>query len=267
MSPTPSAPPIVVKIGGSTLGASDTSLRDLAALHAAARPVAIVHGGGNLISEWMRRQNLAPTFVNGLRVTDAPSLDIVVAVLAGLVNKQLTAHMQNLGAPAIGISGTDGRLLQARIANPQLGYVGEIAAVDPAPVHAILAAGYIPMISPLATDIAPDTDHAGQPLNVNGDTAAGALARALRAPQVIFLTDVPGVMDTGGRVIPRLNARSANALRHSGVARGGMLPKLAASLDAIAGNPATTAHIIDGRQPGALLDCINGRPVGTRIAA
>ena len=264
-SPLSSEPPIVVKIGGSTLGGNDTSLHDLAAWHAAGHPVVIVHGGGNVISDWMRRQNLAPSFVNGLRVTDAPSLEIVVAVLAGLVNKELTAQLQNLGAPAIGISGVDGGLLQARIARPELGYVGEIAAVDPAPVQAILSAGYIPMISPIAMDISADGDHAGRPLNVNGDTAAGALAAALRARQVIFLTDVPGVMDSGGRVIPRLNAAAAAALGAAGVARGGMLPKLDAGIAAIAGRADASAHIIDGRQPGALAQCVAGRPVGTRI--
>jgi acetylglutamate kinase len=258
-------PPIVVKIGGSTLGGNDTSLQDLVSLHRSGRPVVIVHGGGNVISEWMRRQNLAPTFVNGLRVTDAPSLEIVVAVLGGLVNKELTAQMQNLGAPTIGLSGMDGCLLQAWVANSELGYVGEIARVDPTPVDAIVAAGFIPMISPIAVDVTDGSDHAGQPLNVNGDTAAGALAHALRAERVVFLTDVAGVMDNGGRVIPRLNARTAESLRNSGVARGGMLPKIAACLAALADNAVPSAHIIDGREPGALMECVNGNPVGTRI--
>ena len=262
----PSKPaPLVVKIGGSTLGGNDTSLQDLASLHAGGRPIVIVHGGGNVISEWMRRQNLAPNFVNGLRVTDAPSLEIVVAVLGGLVNKELTAHMQSLGAPTIGLSGMDGCLLQAWVANPELGYVGEIARVDTKPVNTIVAAGFIPMISPIAVDVTEGSDHAGQPLNVNGDTAAGALAHALGAERIIFLTDVAGVMDNGGRVIPRMNTRSAVSLRNSGVARGGMLPKLDACLAAIADEAVPSAHIIDGREPGALMNCINGNPVGTRI--
>ena len=267
MPATPSEPPIVVKIGGSTLGGNDTSLQDLATLHAAGHPVVIVHGGGNVISEWMRRQNLAPNFVNGLRVTDAPALEIVVAVLGGLVNKELTAQMQRRGAPAIGISGLDGGLLQAQVANPQLGYVGEIAQVSTEPVNAIVGAGFIPMISPIALDITDGSDHAGQPLNVNGDTAAGALAHALRAQRVIFLTDVAGVLDGGGRVIPRLDARSAASLRRSGVARGGMLPKLDACLAAVSDGAVSSAHIIDGREPGALMQCVNGHPVGTRITA
>ena len=262
-----SEPPIVVKIGGSTLGGNDTSLNDLAALHAAGRPVVIVHGGGNVISDWMRRQNLAPNFVNGLRVTDAAALEIVVAVLGGLVNKELTAQMQRLGAPTIGISGMDGGLLQAQVVNPELGYVGEIARVAVEPVNAIVGAGFIPMISPIAVDITAGSGHAGLPLNVNGDTAAGALAYALRAAQVIFLTDVAGVLDGGGRVIPRLDARSAASLRRSGVARGGMLPKLDAGLAAVSDAAAASAHIIDGRLPGALMQCVSGRPVGTRITA
>ena len=265
MTSSNSESPIVVKIGGSTLGGNDTSLQDLVALHRDGRPIVIVHGGGNVISEWMQRQNLAPNFVNGLRVTDAPSLEIVVAVLGGLVNKELTAQMQQLGGPTMGISGMDGCLLQARIANPDLGYVGEIVKVDPTPVNAILSAGFIPMISPIAVDVSEGSDHAGQPLNINGDTAAGALANAMKAQGVVFLTDVAGVMDNGGRVIPRLTARGAEALRASGVARGGMLPKLAACLDAIADRAVPGAHIIDGREPGALMDCVNGRPIGTRI--
>ena len=267
MSQPNAAPPVVVKIGGSTLGGNDTSLQDLVALHQAGRAVVVVHGGGNVISEWMRRQNLAPNFVNGLRVTDAPSLEIVVAVLGGLVNKELAALLQNLGAPTIGISGMDGCLLQARVAKPELGYVGEIDRVDPAPVHAILAAGFIPLVSPIAVDATDGSGHAGQPLNVNGDTAAGALAHALEAERVIFLTDVAGVMDNGGRVIPRLDARSAASLRAAGVARGGMLPKLDACLAAIAGRAGASAHIIDGREPGALMQCVNGLATGTRITA
>ena len=257
--------PIVVKIGGSTLGDNDTSLQDLAACHAAGRVMVIVHGGGDVISRWMQRQNLAPTFVNGLRVTDAPSLEIVVAVLGGLVNKDLTGQLQRLGAPTIGISGLDGGLLRATIANPELGYVGQVAAVDPTPVNAIMTAGFIPMVSPIAVDVSAGGERVGQPLNVNGDTAAGALAHALRAERIIFLTDVAGVMDHGGRVIPRLNARTAEELRSSGVARGGMLPKLAAALAALADDAVGSAHIIDGREPGALMDCINGRAIGTRI--
>lgn len=260
-----SGPPLVVKIGGSTLGRHDTSLHDLVALQRQGRPVVAVHGGGPVISQWMQRQGLPPRFVNGLRVTDAASLDIVVAVLTGLVNKELVGRLHTLGGRAWGLSGLDAGLLQARIANPALGYVGEITQVNPEPLRALLAHGYLPMLAPLAMQEADGSDHAGGPLNVNGDTVAGELAAALGAERLIFLTDVPGVMDANGRVLPRLDQRRARLLLRSDVVRGGMIPKLAAGLRALEG-AAAAADIVDGREPGALLNCVAGQGPGTRIA-
>ena len=258
-----SGPPLVVKIGGSTLGRHDTSLHDLVALQRQGRPVVAVHGGGPVISQWMQRQGIPPRFVNGLRVTDAASLDIVVAVLTGLVNKELVGLLHNLGGRALGLSGLDAGLLQARIANPDLGYVGEITQVNPEPLRDLLNCGYIPILAPLAMQEADGSDHAGGPLNVNGDTVAGELAAALGAERLIFLTDVPGVMDANGRVLPRLDKRRAALLLRSDVVRGGMIPKLAACLRALETAPA--ADIVDGRQPGALLACAAGQGSGTRI--
>ena len=262
------APPIVVKIGGSTLGSHDTSLKDLVALQQQGREVVVVHGGGPVISQWMQRQGIPPRFVNGLRVTDAASLDIVVAVLTGLVNKELVSALHGLGGRALGISGLDAGLLEARIANPDLGYVGEITKVNPEPLRVILDSGYIPMLAPLAMQVQDGTEHAGCPLNINGDTVAGELAYALGAERLVFLTDVPGVMDGNGRVMARLDRRRAGLLLHSDVVRGGMIPKLEACLRALENSP--VADIVDGREPGALLACIQdssgqGRSGGTRI--
>ncbi len=262
------APPIVVKIGGSTLGSHDTSLKDLVALQQQGRVVVVVHGGGPVISQWMQRQGIPPRFVNGLRVTDAASLDIVVAVLTGLVNKELVSALHGLGGRALGISGLDAGLLEARIANPDLGYVGEITKVNPEPLRVILGSGYIPMLAPLAMQVQDGTEHAGCPLNINGDTVAGELAYALGAERLVFLTDVPGVMDGNGRVMARLDRRRAGLLLHSDVVRGGMIPKLEACLRALENSP--VADIVDGREPGALLACIQdssgqGRSGGTRI--
>ena len=125
-----SSPPIVVKIGGSTLGSHDTSLKDLVTLQQQGLNIVVVHGGGRVISDWMQRQGIPPRFVNGLRVTDAPSLDIVVAVLTGLINKDLVCLLQQLGGKTIGISGIDGQILEARIVNPELGFVGQITKVN-----------------------------------------------------------------------------------------------------------------------------------------
>ena len=257
--------PIVVKIGGSTLGSHDTSLKDLVTLQREGVDVVVVHGGGNVVSQWMQRQGIPPRFVNGLRVTDAPSLEIVVAVLSGLINKELVSLLHHLGGRAIGISGVDGGLLEAHIANPDLGYVGEISRVNSAPLRAILDSGYIPMVAPLGMDCQDGSEHAGGPLNINGDTVAGELAHALGAQRLIFLTDVEGIMDGSGRVIRRLDRRRANILFKSGVVRGGMIPKLSACLRALERLP--VADIIDGRRPSALLDCVRGRATGTTIVS
>ena len=257
------SPPIVVKIGGSTLGSHDTSLKDLVTLQQQGMNVVVIHGGGNVISEWMQRQGIAPHFVNGLRVTDAPSLDIVVAVLTGLVNKELVCSLQELGGKTIGLSGTDGRLVEAHIAKPELGFVGEVTNVDTAPIINILEAGYIPMIAPVAMHRLDGTEHSGKPLNINGDTVAGEIARALGANRLIFLTDVQGIMDSNGRVLKNLDQRRASILLNSEVISGGMIPKLDACIRAI--ETSNYAEIIDGRQPEALLNCVNGQSDGTRI--
>ena len=259
----PNGRPIVVKIGGSTLGSHDTSIKDLVRLQEKGREVVVVHGGGNVISQWMQRQGLAPRFVRGLRVTDAPSLEIVVAVLTGLVNKELVSLMQEFGGRSVGLSGIDGCMVEAKIGDPDLGFVGEVTNVNSELIRAVLNSGYIPMIAPLGVHVRDGSENAGSPLNINGDTVAGELAYALEAEQLIFLTDVTGVMDGGGRVIRRLDRRRANILFNSGVIQGGMIPKLAACLRALERSP--VANIIDGRQPNALLDCVRGDSSGTTI--
>lgn len=269
-------PPVVVKIGGSTLGSLDTSLKDLVTLQQEGTAVVVVHGGGTVISEWMQRQGIPPRFVRGLRVTDADSLQIVVAVLTGLINKELVSGLHSLGGKAIGISGIDGGLLEARIVDPELGYVGEIQQVNRAALEVILDSGYIPMVAPLAMHPHDGSEHSGGPLNINGDTVAGELAYALGARRLIFLTDVEGIMDGNGRVIQRLDRRTANLLSNSGVIQGGMIPKLEACLRALEPqssgetfeNPEPpVAHVVDGRRPQALLDCVRGEPTGTSIIA
>ncbi|MCH7706787.1 MAG: acetylglutamate kinase [Chloroflexi bacterium] len=144
------AKPIVVKIGGSTLGHADTSFQDLVSLQEQGRAPVVVHGGGQTVSEWMQRQGLVPNFIRGLRVTDGPGLEVVVAVLAGLVNKQLVAAIHARGGRAVGLSGVDGGVLQAAVADPELGYVGEIVSVDTDAVTTLLDAGYIPVLAPVA---------------------------------------------------------------------------------------------------------------------
>ena len=257
--------PIVVKVGGSTLGSHDTTLQDLAALHREGVRVVVVHGGGSVISRWMEKQGAMPRFVRGLRVTDSQALDIVTAVLTGLVNKQLVASITTLGARALGLSGVDGGLLEARVADEELGYVGEVTRVNTEPLENALEGGYIPLVAPVGLHRVDGSAYSGALLNINGDTAAGELARAVGSARLVFLTDVEGVMDGSGRVVRRLTARSARRMLASGVVKGGMIPKLGACIRALERVPA--AAIVDGRKPGALMESLKGSPGGTTIVA
>jgi acetylglutamate kinase len=252
---------IVVKIGGSTFGEKATIIRDVVNLQQQGYQPVLVHGGGKVISEWMGRQGVRPRFVRGLRVTDATSLDIVIAVLTGVVNKGIVASLNSLGGKAIGLSGVDGGLLHANILNPELGFVGKISRVDTAPIKAIINAGFIPVIAPVAIR---EPNDVNQPLlNINADTAAGAIALSLAAHHLLLLTDVEGVLDTSHRLIPRLTKRQALDLTQSQIVGGGMLPKLEACLTASDAVEAT--HIVDGRAPGILIKVLSGERVGTRV--
>jgi acetylglutamate kinase len=252
--------PIVIKIGGSTLGSHDTTLQDVVDLQKKGVPVVVVHGGGKLITDWLSKQGVASEFILGERVTDKPSLDVVVAVLAGLVNKELVTQLNSLGGKAVGISGADGPVLFGKIKDNKLGYVGEIEKVDAGYIKLLLESGYTPVIAPVGY-LKGDGDV--RLLNVNADTAAGEIGAALGAEKLIFLTDVAGVCDKSGKLIPQMTKGEAQALMDSGVASGGMIPKLKACLTALKGR--ATACIIDGRQPHALLNEIEKSGTGTTI--
>ncbi len=250
----------LVKIGGSTLGEHDTTLEDLVAMQRGGAQPVVVHGGGKVVSRWMERQGVRPRFVRGLRVTDEPGLEIVVAVLTGLVNKTLVAAVHAMGGKAIGLSGADGGLIKAVQSDPDLGRVGRVVEVDTGPITAVAAAGYMPIIASVAVSASPGADAL---FNVNADTAAGEIASALSAERLVLMTDVAGVQDTSRRVIPRLTRRQAEGLVRSRVIDGGMLPKIDACLTAL--GRVRTAHVVDGRRPHALRDILAGEPMGTRV--
>jgi acetylglutamate kinase len=252
--------PTIVKLGGSTLGAHDTSLRDISAAHAGRVPIIVVHGGGATVSAWLERSGIAAKFVRGLRVTDAATLEVVVAVLAGLVNKQIVAQLAALGAPAIGLSGADGMILQAHRYDDELGFVGQIRKVHTAPLEELLRFGQLPVVAPIGIEV---DGGSAQLLNTNADTAAGEVAAAMRAERLVFLTDVPGVLDSERRVLPRLSAGDAQALIGSGVASGGMIPKLEAAVRAASAGCQTL--IVDGTAPSALAGALRGDAAGTVI--
>ena len=246
--------PIVVKLGGSTLGSGDTALEDLVALQRKGQPVVVVHGGGRKVSEWLERLGIATSYERGLRVTDERAMEVIVAVLGGVVNKELVAGILARGGRAIGLSGLDGGMLLARVKDPTLGRVGEIVRVDPAPLWKVLEDNYIPVLAPFGLE------EGGGALNVNGDTAAAETARALGAQKLIFLTDVPGVLDGEGKTMSFLSPQGAQGLVSSGVINGGMLLKVEACFRSLC-----SCLIIDGRESHALLNALEGRAGGTRI--
>jgi acetylglutamate kinase len=250
---------VVVKIGGSTLGQHDTALEDIAALQAAGETLVVVHGGGSAATEWLKIHGVTSEFVDGLRVTGPEAIDVVVAVFAGLVNKQLVASLQALGARAVGLSGVDGGLLRTRQVDQRLGFVGEVTAVDCGPIDALLAAGYLPVIS----SVGYWADQPSQLMNVNADTVAGEVAAALGASDLVFLTDVAHVRDGSGAAIDELKAPQVEAMIASGAASGGMIPKLRAGVRAAAAG--TRCHIVDGREAHALRNVLATEAVGARF--
>lgn len=252
--------PLVVKIGGSTLGNRDTVLEDLVALQEQGVPLVVVHGGAQEVSSWLARLGMSTSFINGLRVTDAETLKVVTAILGGLVNKELVVAIQALKGKAIGISGSDGNLLLAKLKDSELGYTGEIIATDPAPLNILLQSGYMPVVAPISFG---EVNGKLTLLNINGDTAAGEIAAALAAQKLIFLTDVDGIYDSSGKVISRLNIDEANEMLKLGTASGGMFPKIEASIRAL--SVTSIARIINGKMSHALLNELKNGIGGTSI--
>ena len=253
---------LVAKIGGSTLGSHDTALADVVELKRRGMRPIVVHGGGALISEWLTRHNVSTRFERGLRVTDEESLKVVVAVLAGLVNKEIVASLAATGADAIGLSGADGGLLRARVLDPKLGFVGEIVGVETALLISLLDNGSIPVIAPIAVQWDGERP-TGQLLNINADTAAGAIALALGARWLMLLTDVAGVRSSQGDILPRLVPDDAEGLISSDVIEGGMIPKVQACL--AAARSGCQSVILDGREEHALMRAIDGQMAGTVV--
>ncbi len=240
--------PLVIKIGGSTLGDADTTFRDVAELARRGDIPIVVHGGGAEASRWLESMQIPSRFERGLRVTDDRVLPVVVAVFAGLVNKRIVAAINGSGAIAAGLCGADGRILECRIADPELGFVGEPLKVNTTAVLALREAGVIPVIGPIGCVPGEGAD---QLVNINADTVAGNIAAAVGARQLVFLTDVDGVRGADGVVIPSLSTAAARDLIADGTISGGMIPKVEACLHAA--GLGVNVRIVDGRSSGMLL--------------
>jgi acetylglutamate kinase len=255
---------IVVKIGGATLGNHDTTLEDIVSLQQQGWSIVVVHGGGKMITDWLAARGIATKFIDGERVTDEVTLEVVVSVLAGVVNKEIVADINAQGGLAMGISGVDGGFIQGKIKHKALGYIGEVVKVEPAPLQALLKGGYVPVVAPVSLNAGEKEPGERGVLNINADVVAGEIVAAIGAEKLIFLTDVIGICDKQGKLVPQLSTKEAEAMMAAGTASGGMIPKVKACLKALSG-ASSACIIIDGRQPHALLKEIEGKGGGTTI--
>ena len=242
----------VIKYGGNAMvneEIKDSVMRDIVLLNLIGVKVVLVHGGGPEITEMLQRVGKESRFVNGLRVTDRDTVEIVQMVLAGKVNKSLVNLIQNKGGKAIGLSGMDGHLIEARMRDPELGYVGEITGVNVQPLLDMLDRGYIPVVSTLGCD------SEGNVYNINADTAAARIAGALHAECLISMTDICGILrdkDDPATLIPEIGVNEAPELVRQGIINGGMIPKVECCINAIEWG-VQKVFILDGRIPHAIL--------------
>ena len=263
---------IVVKYGGNAM--TDEVLkggfaRDVVLLKLVGINLVVVHGGGPQIEDLLSRVGKKGEFIQGMRVTDAETMDIVEMVLACKVNKEIVELINHAGGKAVGLTGQDGGLIRARKlilsggsdapGDLDIGQVGEIESVDPQVIESLLASGFIPVIAPIGSGA-----H-GETYNINADLVAGKLAEILKAEKLVLMTNTPGVLDKQGNLITGLTAREIDQLFEDGTLSGGMLPKISSALDA-ARSGVQSVHIIDGRVPNSLLlEILTNEGVGTMI--
>jgi acetylglutamate kinase len=240
---------VVVKFGGHAMGDAEAMAsfaRDIVLMRQVGVNPVIVHGGGPMINEMLAKLNIKSEFVKGKRVTDAATVEVVEMVLSGLVNKRIVQAINREGGRAIGLSGKDANLIVCDPADPALGFVGDPVEVTPDTLLQLVRSEIIPVIAPIGTG------REGETYNINGDTAAGAIAAALKADRLLLLTDVDGVRDADGKVVTELTIENIEDMTASGVIAGGMIPKTETCVAAIKGG-VRAAVILDGRAPNACL--------------
>ncbi len=255
---------VVVKLGGHAMG-SDEAMEDFARdmvlmRHVGINPV-VVHGGGPMINAMLEKLEIKSEFVHGKRVTDQATVEVVEMVLSGVVNKRIVQAINRQGGKAVGLSGKDANLMTCEQTNPSLGFVGSPSKMDASILHELFANDTIPVVAPLGAG------ENGETFNVNGDTAAGAVAAALKADRLLLLTDVEGVKDADGDIMTELKAQQIRDLTIDGVIAGGMIPKTETALAAISGGVRAVV-ILDGRAPNAcLLELFTEHGAGSLIRA
>ncbi|MEB8387584.1 acetylglutamate kinase [Rhodobacteraceae bacterium KMM 6894] len=255
---------VVIKFGGHAMGdddAMDTFARDIVLMRQVGVNPVIVHGGGPMINEMLAKLDIKSDFVNGKRVTDEATMEVVEMVLSGRVNKRIVQAINAQGGRAVGLSGKDANLVMCDPADPELGLVGVPSRIDTRILHTLFRDDAIPVIAPLGAG-----DH-GETYNINGDTMAGAIAAALKADRLLLLTDVDGVRDASGSVVTSLTADQIRAMTADGTIAGGMIPKTETALAAIEGGVRAVV-ILDGRAPNAtLLELFTEHGAGSMIRA
>ncbi|WP_372884359.1 acetylglutamate kinase [Shimia sp.] len=240
---------VVIKLGGHAMGSDEAMeefARDVVLMQMVGIHPVVVHGGGPMINAMLDKLAIKSEFVNGKRVTDEATVEVVEMVLSGRVNKRIVQALNSQGGKAVGLSGKDASLMICDQTNPDLGFVGTPAEMNPEVLHDLFAKNTIPVIAPLGAG------RNGETFNINGDTAAGAIAAALKADRLLLLTDVAGVKDASGDVMTELKARQIRDLTAEGVIAGGMIPKTETALNAIEGGVRAVV-ILDGRAPNACL--------------
>lgn len=240
---------VVIKLGGNAMGsdeAMDLFARDVVLMQQVGINPVIVHGGGPMINDMLARLGVQSEFVNGKRVTDAATVEVVEMVLSGSVNKRIVQAINRQGGRGVGLSGKDAAMIRCEAAHPELGFVGEPVEVKPDVLRQLFEAEIIPVIAPIGFG------DEGETFNINGDTAAGAIAAALKADRLLLLTDVAGVKDATGEVVTELTASYIRKLTADGIIAGGMIPKTETALAALDGG-VRAAVILDGRAPNACL--------------
>jgi acetylglutamate kinase len=252
---------VVVKVGGKAIEQrKEETLLDIVLLRYVGMLPVLVHGGGPEITALSDRLGIPSEFRDGLRVTDAATMDVVKMVLTGKVNPDLVATLNRLGGQSVGMSGEDGPSIIAEKLDESLGFVGRVTQINPEPVTALLDRGYIPVLASVGLG------YDGQAYNINADTVAAEIAVALRAAKLIVMTDVPGILDAGGQVVNELDRERAGRLITEGVVSGGMIPKLEACLRSLDAVP--EAHVIDGRVAHSLLlELFTEAGIGTMVTA
>jgi len=255
---------VVIKLGGHAMGsaeAMETFARDVVLMQQVGVNPVIVHGGGPMINQMLEKIGIKSDFIGGKRITDAATMEVVEMVLSGTVNKRIVQAINAQGGRAVGLSGKDANLVTCDVANPELGLVGTPSEVDPGILHTLFRDNMIPVIAPLGAG------RAGETYNINGDTAAGAIAAALKADRLLLLTDTDGVRDAEGQVMTELTANEIRRLTDDGTIAGGMIPKTETALAAIAGGVRAVV-ILDGRAPNApLLELFTDHGAGSIIRA